>query len=117
MPHRVLIEKIHCIFVRHDRNYCIFSVTGNGDDFLYYSHRSHPLRSLMFGRDFVVNLPQLMKNEELCIECGLGLSIVGGVALDSGDCVEWHYTIAEANRMLLKLKEILGEKGGWIELF
>jgi hypothetical protein len=70
----------------------------------------------MFGRDFVVNLPQLMKNEELCIECELGLSIAGGVALDSGDCVEWHYTIAEANRMLLKLKDVLGEQGRWIEL-
>lgn len=117
MPRPVLIEKIHSIFVRHDRNYCIFSVTGNVDEFLYYSHRSHPLRSLMFGRDFVVNLPQLMKNEELCIECELGLSIAGGVALDSGDCVEWHYTIAEANRMLLKLKDVLGEQGRWIELF
>jgi len=117
MPHPVLIEKIHHIFVRHDRNYCIFSVIGREEKFLYYSHRSRPLRSLLFGRDFVDRLLQLMKNEELCIECGLGLSIAGGVALDSGDCVEWHCSIAEANRMLSKLKDVLGEQGRWIELF
>jgi hypothetical protein len=56
-----------------------------------------------------------MKNEEICIECGLGLSIAGCVALDCGDCVEWHYTIAEANRTLSKLKDVLGEQGKWIE--
>ena len=94
-------------------SYCIFSVTGRDEDFLYYSHTSRPLRSLMFGRDFVGKLPQLMKNEELCIECGLGLSIAGGVALDSGDCVEWHCSIAEANRMLSKLKEMLGR--AWVD--
>jgi hypothetical protein len=117
MSQSVTIGKIHRVFARHDRNYCIFSVTGRDEKFLYFSHRSRPLRSLMFGRDFVGKLPQLMKNEELCIECGLGLSIAGGVALDSGDCVEWHYTIAEANRMLSKLKDVLGEQGRWIELF
>jgi hypothetical protein len=117
MSNPVVIEKIHSIFVRHDRNYCIFSVIGRDEKFLYYSHRSRTLRSLIFGRDFVDSLPQLMKNEELCIECGLGLSITGGVALDSGDCVEWHYTIAEANQMLSKLKDVLGEQGRWIELF
>jgi len=117
MPPLVLIEKIHHIFVRHDRNYCIFSVTGRDEKFLYYSHRSRPLRSLIFGRDFVDRLPQLMKNEELCIECGLGLSIAGGVALDNGDCVEWHYTVEEANRVLTGLRGSLGDDGYWIELF
>jgi hypothetical protein len=117
MPHSVRIGKIYKIFARHDRNYCIFSVTGNDDDFLFYSHRSHTLRSLIFGRDFLCQLPHLMENEDLCIECGLGLSVAGGIARDGRDWVEWHYTITDANRMLSELKEVLGEQGRWIELF
>ena len=117
MPRPVFIGKIHSIFVRHDRNYYIFSVTGRDKMFLYYSHRSRPHRALVFGRDFVGKLPPLMKNEELCIECGLGLSVAGGVALDGGDCMAWHCSIEEANRVLLKLKDVLGEQGRWIELF
>ena len=117
MPHPVLIEKVHSIFVRHDRNYCIFSVHNSADTFVYFSHSSQPLRSLFFGKDFLKKIPELLENRDLCIECGLGLSVAGGVALDSGDCVEWHYTIAEANRMLSKIKDVLGEQGKWIELF
>jgi hypothetical protein len=62
-------------------------------------------------------ISDLLENRDLYIECGLGLSVAGGVALDGGDCVAWHYTIAEANRMLSKLKDVLGEQGRWIELF
>ena len=111
------IGQIHSIFTRHDRNYCIFSISGRAEVFLYYSHRSRPLRSLIFGRDFLDQLPQLMKSEEICIECGLGLSIAGGIALDSGDCVEWNCSIAETNRLLSRIMERLGEEGRWIELF
>jgi hypothetical protein len=117
MPHPVLIEKIYSIFVRHDRNYCIFSVHNSADTYVYFSHLSQPLRSFIFGKDFLEKIPELLENRDLCIECGLGLSVAGGVALDSRDCVEWHYTIAEANRVLLKLKNVLGEQGIWIELF
>ena len=117
MPHPVLIEKIHHIFVRHDRNYCIFSVHNSADTFVYFSHTSQPLRSLFFGKDFLEKIPELLENRDLCIECGLGLSVAGGVALDGGDCVAWHCSIADANRVLAPLKEILGEEGRWIELF
>jgi hypothetical protein len=71
----------------------------------------------VFGRDFVGQIPQLIKNEELCIECGLGLSVAGGVVLDRGDCTEWHYSVAEANLLLSELMKRLGEQGRWIELF
>jgi hypothetical protein len=117
MPHPVLIKKIHCIFFRHDRNYCIFSVHNSADTYVYFSHLSQPLRSLFFGKDFLEKIPELLENRDLCIECGLGLSVAGGVALDGGDCVAWHCSIAEANRVLLKLKDVLGEQGRWIELF
>jgi len=117
MPQSVTIGKIHSVFTRHDRNYCIFSVNNSADTFIYFSHISHPLRSLFFGKDFLERIPELLKNIDLCIECGLGLSVAGGVALDNGACIEWHCSIAEANRVLAGLNERLGEQGRWIELF
>jgi len=112
-----MIQTIHQIFSRHDRMYCIFSVNGRDEEFLYYSHMSRPLRSLMFGRNFLGQLPRLMENGDLCIECGLGLSVAGGIALDNGDKIAWNCTVGEANRVLTGLSERLGAEGKWIELF
>ncbi|MEI6294347.1 MAG: hypothetical protein WCP36_11725 [Methanomicrobiales archaeon] len=112
-----LIRTIHEIFTRHDRRYSVFSVTGRDEEFLYYSHVTRPLRSLVFGRNFTGQLPHLMEKKDLCIECGLGLSVTGGVALDSGGCVAWQCSVAEANQVLTGLKERLGEEGQWVELF
>jgi hypothetical protein len=117
MSPRTVIRDIHPVFSRHDRLYCIFSVYGRDEEFLYYSHRLRPLRSLMFGRDFVSHLPRLMEKEDLCIECGLGSLVAGGVALDSGDCIAWNCPVEEVNRVLGGLKEKLGDEGQWIELF
>jgi hypothetical protein len=74
MHQSVTIGKIHTVFARHDRQYCIFSIAGKDEEYLYYPHGSLQLYSLMFGRDFLGHLPQLMKNEGPYIECGLGLS-------------------------------------------
>ncbi len=111
------ITAVHRRFVRDERRYCLFSVAGKKDDFLYYSHMHRPLRSLMFGDGFLDQLPALMEKEGLCIECGLGLSVAGGVALDDGDLLAWHSTVEEANAILARLKETLGDDGEWIELF
>ena len=111
------IQKIHMAFSRHERRYCCFSVAGRDGDFLYYSHMTRPLRSLMFGRDFLGRLPGLMDNENLCVECGLGLSVEGGVALDDGDLIAWHFTVRDANRVLESLRQQMGSEGSWIELF
>jgi len=111
------IRSIHVTFERHERRYCIFSLKSSDEDLLYYSHQSRPLRSLMHGKDFTGQLPELMKNGDLCIECGLGLSIQGGVALDNGDLLAWNCTVEEANAILVALKESLGENGDWIMLF
>jgi hypothetical protein len=105
------------IFSRHDRQYCLFPVNGRTEEFLYYSHRSRPLRSLMIGRDFTARVSRLMENDALCIECGLGLSVIGSVALDNGDCIAWQCPVEEANRVLTDLKSRLGAEGQWIELF
>ena len=117
MSPRPVIQHIHPVFSRHDRRYCIFSVNGRDEEYLYYSHMSRPLRSLMFGRDFVSQMPRIRENEDLCIECGLGLSVAGGIAHDNGDCIAWHYSVEEANRVLDCLKGKLGDEGKWIELF
>jgi hypothetical protein len=111
------IQAIHSIFTRHDRKYCIFSVAGREVEFLYCNHVSRPLRSLIFGRNFFLRLSQLMEGDNLCIECGLGLSVEGGVSLDDGDRIEWHFSVDEANKVLNDLKVRLGDEGKWIELF
>lgn len=116
MPSPV-IHTVHAAFGRHERRYCIFTLRGCGEDFLYYSHLSQPLRSLMRGCDFTGQLPRLMQKEDLCIECGLGLSVKGGVALDNGDCIAWNCTVEEANAIIASLKEYLGTEGRWITLF
>jgi hypothetical protein len=111
------VSSIITIFTRHDRWYCIFSIAGRPEEFLYYTHRNKPLRSLMFGDHFVAQLPGLMKKEDLCIECGLGLSVKGGVALDDGELIAWHCKVEEGNEILAGLKEMLGENRQWIVLF
>lgn len=111
------ITAVHRQFVRDERRYCLFSVASRNDNFLYYSHMYRPLRSLMFGSGFLDQLPSLMEKEGLCIECGLGLSVAGGVALDNGDLLAWNCTVEEANAILAGLKKTLGNDGEWIELF
>jgi len=72
----------------------------------------------MSGNNFQKQLPALMENKDLCIECGLGLSVAGGVALDDGDLIAWHCTIEDANRILSALRQTLGDDDGqWIEPF
>ena len=109
--------RIHSLFDRHERRYCFFSLQGDDNTFLYFSHREKPLYSIVYGRSFLETLPGLLENDNLCIECGLGLSVAGGVALDSGDCAAWNCTVEQANLVLTGLKEHLGETGRWIELF
>lgn len=111
------IQCIHRVFFRHDRIYCIFSVSGNDNEFLYYSHQTRPLRSLLFGKKIRSRLLGLMDKEDLCIECGIGLSAAGGVVLDDGDCITWHYSVEEANRVLIALRQKMEEYGHWVELF
>ena len=117
MASQPMIQTIHQTFSRHDRQYCIFSIAGRDEEFLYYSHMSRPQHSLIFGRNFLGQLPRIMEKEELCIECGLGLSVAGGVVLDYGDKIAWHCTEGEANRVLAALSERLGAEGRWIESF
>jgi hypothetical protein len=111
MQRQSAIRTVHQAFFRHDRYYCIFSVNDRVEDFLWYSHMSRPLRSLMFGRDFLSRLPELRENDDLCIECGLGPAVAGGVALDDGDQIAWNCTIMEANQILGNLrKHCIGEQ-------
>jgi hypothetical protein len=108
---------VHHLFNRHGRQYCLFSLPGNDDTFLYFSHTEKPLRSLVYGRGFLEKLPELLENENLCIECGLGLAIAGGIALDGEDIVDHGCSAGEANEVLLLLAEHLGDRGSWIERF
>jgi len=112
-----LIRSVLTTFFRHDRFYALFSITGSETEYLYYSHILRPLRSLICGRSFSGQLPDLLMKEDLCIECGLGLSVTGGVALDNDDLLAWNSTVGEANAILSALKDRLGEEGRWIIFF
>jgi len=109
--------RIHSLFDRHERRYCFFSLKGDDNTFLYFSHREKPLFSLVYGKNFLDKLPGLLKNDDLCIECGLGLAIAGGIALDGTEAVDHGCSADEANRTLHLLREHLGKEGSWIQLF
>jgi hypothetical protein len=72
---------------------------------------------LIFGHGFLLKLPGLLEKEDLCIECGMGLSVAGGVALDDGELLAWNTTIHEAESILSALKKAMGDAGYWIEQF
>lgn len=109
---------LHRRFFRHDRDYCIFSIEGKPYEFLYFSHREKDLRSLFYGSGFLDTIPQIEQEKpDLCIECGLGTRIKGGVSLDEGDIVSWHCSSKKANGILLALCNILGDDEGWIRTF
>ena len=65
----------------------------------------------------LTRLPQLVKEKDLCVECGLGLLMMGSYTLDGDKSIAWHCPVMEANRILIDLRERLGDKGTWIELF
>ena len=71
----------------------------------------------MFGNDFLGQMAGLREVKDTCIECALGRSVKGGVALDNGDLVSWHCTIEDTNSILTALKNHPGAEGQWIELF
>lgn len=95
-------------FFRHDRNYWIFSLTDNPYTFLYFSHTKRDLRSLFYGTGFLDEIPRLQEKPDLCIECGLGTRIRGGVSLDSGEVAAFHCNRKSANRLIGKLRERSG---------
>ncbi len=117
MPPFPVIRAGYLTFRRHDRQYCIFRTEYREEEFLYSSHQSLSLRSLVFGRDLTGPVSRLMEDAALCIECGLGGAVGGGVSNDGGNCIAWHFSIGEANRLLTALREQMGEEGQWIELF
>ena len=109
--------RIHSFFDRHERRYCFFSLKGDENTFLYFSHKEKPLYSLVYGRDFLKSLPRLLENDSLCIECGLGLAIAGGIALDGNEAVDYGCSAEVANRTLHNLREQMGPEGSWIRFF
>ncbi|HOX35526.1 MAG TPA: hypothetical protein P5217_07060 [Methanoregulaceae archaeon] len=109
---------LHRRFSRHDRDYCLFSIEGKPYEFLYFSHREKDLRSLFYGSGFLDMIPRIEQEKpDLCIECGLGTRIRGGVSLDDGDVVAWHCSGKKANGIIVALRENLGPDGNWIKPF
>ena len=111
------VVRIHSLFDRHERRYCFFSLEGDENTFLYFSHQEKTLYSLVYGKNILEKLPGLLENNSLCIECGLGLAIAGGVALDGNEAVDHGCSAEVANRILHDLREEMGPEGSWIRFF
>jgi len=62
-------------------------------------------------------LPELVEEEDLCIECGLGSLVTGGYSQDRGNRIGWNCTVRDANRIIADLVGQIGDEGTWIELF
>ncbi len=92
-------------FTRHDRNYWVFSIPSNPHTFLYFSHRKKDLRALFYGMGFKEEIPRIEQEPDLCIECGLGTLIKGGVSLDGGDVVDFNCERETANRIIGQLRK------------
>jgi hypothetical protein len=111
------IQEILMQFSHNDREYCIFSLQDTPDMYLYFSHRERPLRALFFGKDFRDEITRLAQQSDICIECGLGTRIHGGISLDGADSVSMNISLEEANVIITLLKNRLNPGGEWIAPF
>jgi hypothetical protein len=115
-PAREILE-ILMLFSHNDREYCVFSLRDTPYTYLYFSHRERPLRALFFGKDFRDEITQLVQQSDLCIECGLGTRIRGGISLDGADSVSMNISLEEANVIITLLHNRLNTGGEWIVPF
>jgi hypothetical protein len=107
IPPAAGISDIFMEFTRHERRYYVFSVNDSPFTFLYFTHlRERSLRALFYGEDFLPAIRTLWKNEQICIECGLGTRIKGGVSLDRDELVASGFSTEEANKLIEQLKEM-----------
>lgn len=96
-------------FARHEREYWVFTLGNGPEEFLYFSHRTCDLRSLLYGSGFFEEILRIEEEKpHLCIECGLGTRIRGGVSLDGGEIVVWNCSVPSANEILKDLREKCG---------
>jgi hypothetical protein len=112
------VSEINRQFTHHGRRYYLFSVYEDPSSFLYFCRlEGLPLRSLIFGDDFDAALPSMMKDESICIECGLGAKIKGGISVDGDMLVEFTMTREQANQLLDDLRRLLPEDDAFLQPF
>ena len=106
------IERIHDRFKKHDANYIHFSIKSHEYDFLYVLYDDHTKYSLFFGEKFRILIPDYKINPKIeCLECELGMHILGGISIDTGDFVDFNLSIVQANQILKSLELILNTTG------
>ena len=118
MSKSIIITKIHDIFTHHEKDYILFSTNHSNYKFLYFKDRIKSNKSLFFGDNFMNLISLYRKDPKIeCIECSLGANILGGIALDGENQVEFNFSIQECNEILKKLKLFLKDNPVFIELF
>ena len=103
-----LVKEIHSIFTLKLRKYIIFSLKNDDRIFLYFIHRKRPIKGLLYGRNFLGDIPKILEDPSVdCLECNLASQITGGVSFEDGDIIENNMSIEECNEILTELKKEL----------
>ena len=96
-------------FTRDNKFYLLFTLDKGKEkeypvQYLYLSNFKGTIASLIFGKDIQSEVTKLSQQKESCIECSLGVNIVGGVSKDSGQVVEHGMLKEDANEILKELR-------------
>lgn len=104
----VEIQSIYRIFNTQSAFYIHFGIQQSNWDYLYVHYDDNSKYSLFYGNNFDTLLQKYLEDRSIeCIECQLGINILGGVSFDSGELVEFNLSIQQANKILSILKDEL----------
>ena len=98
------IEKL-TRFEQNDRVYFIFSLENSPKEYLFFTHRELPIRSLLFGRNFHLKWENFDKTHSDCFECSLTQEIEGGASYDQDNQVEFNISFDKSNQILAELQK------------
>ncbi|MHA1521815.1 MAG: hypothetical protein ACTSVZ_00890 [Promethearchaeota archaeon] len=110
--------KILTRFEHNERVYFIFSLENSPREYIFFTHCQLPIRSLLFGREFHLKWKNFDNTQLECFECSLAQEIEGGVSYDQDDQVEFNFSIAKANQILIELQKAVDKSDQiYIKLF
>ncbi|MBD3339481.1 MAG: hypothetical protein GF353_10250 [Candidatus Lokiarchaeota archaeon] len=67
--------------------------------------------ALLYGYNFQNRISTLLKEEDIdCIECRLGINIIGGVSFEDEDLIEFNFDVCRANQIVGELNNKLNNE-------
>ena len=112
------LQIVHDLFKILEINYIHFSLVDFPHDFLYVVQKDYSKYSIFYGTDFRSLIPKFKKDLSLdCLECKLGMNILGGVSFDDGEFVDFNLTITQANQILKEIDSSIKIKEFQIKFF